>query len=99
MTFKMAAKLKESRRQACAVLAVLAVYRRDFFRYETRRKDNFQHLDVVAMPQLAVANAGWLVDARSGLQADNALTFIFEFDPALQNIDQLKFCLVKVWLT
>lgn len=78
---------------------MLSAYRCDFCCCETRRQDNFQHLDVIAVTQLAMANAGWLMDARSGLKANNALTFVFEFNPALQNIDELKLCLVKVRLT
>lgn len=90
---------KEYRRQTRAALAVLTVYSSDFFCCKTRRKHNFQHLDVRAVTQFAVANTGRLVDARSGLKANNALSFIFEFDPAFQNINELKLCPVKVRLT
>ena len=40
-----------------------------------------------------------LVYARTSLKADDALTLVFEFDPALEYVDKLEVRLVKVRLT
>ncbi len=50
------------------------------------------------MPQLAVANAGRLVHARTGLKAHHALTPVSELDPTLQDVDELELGLVQVRL-
>ena len=64
----------------------LAVYRRDFFRRKSGRQHHFKHLDFFAMSHFAVANLRGLMGARSRLQAHSALTFVFKFDPALEDV-------------
>lgn len=50
------------------------------------------------MAQLAVADAGWLVHAVTGLQPHPALAFVVKLDPAPQHIDQLETGPVQVRL-
>jgi hypothetical protein len=51
---------------------------------------DLEHFDVVAMADLAMANARRLMHAGTGIQADTALAFIFELDPALEDVHQLE---------
>jgi len=48
--------------------------------------------------QLTVPDAWRLIHAGPGLQADDSLTFIFEFNPSPEDIDELKACSMKVRL-
>lgn len=47
----------------CLCRLWLRFNRIDFFRGEVGRKDNFEHLDVFAVPELAMPNLGRLVHA------------------------------------
>lgn len=76
----------------------LWVYRGDFFGREIRRQYDFEQFDVRTVAYLSVANSGWLMNARSGLKPDHALSFVFEFNPALQDVYELEGCIVKVRL-
>ena len=60
--------------------------------------DAFKHLDILAVPDLAVTNARRLVHARTGLEPDNALSLVLEPDPSLENVDELERDSVNVWL-
>jgi hypothetical protein len=46
----------------------------------------------------SVLDAGRLMDARTRLQANDALPFVFELDPALQHVDELKLGAVQMRL-
>ena len=65
---------------------------------EVARQHDLQHFDVFAVSDLAVANLGGLIDARSGFEAHPALTLVLELDPALQDVNELKDRLVLVRL-
>jgi hypothetical protein len=57
---------------------------------EACRQHDLKHFDVVAMAKFAVADTGWLVHTGSRFEADDALACIFDFDPALEDLDQLE---------
>ncbi len=69
-----------------------------FFGSETCGQHNFQHLNVRAVAQFAVADAGRLVHAGARLQAYGALALVLEFNPALEDVDKLKFSVVQMRL-
>ena len=77
---------------------LLAIDGLDLLRREARRKHHFEHFDIVAVTELAMADVGRLVHAGSSLQTHHALAFVLELDPALEHIDELKARLVKVRL-
>jgi hypothetical protein len=67
-----------------------------FFGSEPSRHDDLEHLDVVAVCDLAVPDRRRLIDTGTRVEADRALALVFEFDPALQNMNELKSGLVPV---
>ena len=77
----------------------LALHRFYFFGGETSGKNHLQHFDIIAVPKLAMAYVRRLMYTRAGFKSHHALTFIFELDPALQDINKLEGCLVEVRLT
>src|SRR5512139_377125 len=81
-----------------AVDPPLAVDRRDFFGGEVRRQHDLQHLDVVTVPELTMADARRLVHAGSGFEADASLPFVLELDPALEHVDELELGAMQVGL-
>src|SRR6185436_20231897 len=75
-----------------------AIDRRHLFRGEASRKHDLQHFDVVAVAELAMTDARRLMDARASFEADDALAFVLEFDPSLEDVDKLEFGSVQVRL-
>ena len=45
-----------------------------------------------------MTNVRRLVDAGTGFESDHALAFVFELNPALENVDKLELGLVQVRL-
>jgi len=76
----------------------LAFYRRNFFSGEPTWQNYFEHLNVFAVTQLAVTNAWRLMDTRARFQPHDALAFVFELDPAFQDVDELELRSMKVRL-
>jgi hypothetical protein len=81
-----------------AGLLVLALNGIDFLGGKARRKDDLQHLYVVAVAELSVSDAGRLMHTGPSLQTNNAVAFVLELDPSLQDVDELKARLVEVRL-
>jgi hypothetical protein len=63
---------------------------------EFRRRDELDHLQVLRVAQLAVADARRLVEAGAGLHRDAADAFVLEHRRALQHVDELHVDVVPV---
>src|ERR1700693_576193 len=70
-----------TRLAACRDRSRVVKYRRDLLGRKIRRHDDLEHLQVVAVRQLAMPDRRRLVDARPRLEPHRAMTFIVEFDP------------------
>lgn len=76
----------------------LAIDRSDVLCRKARWQHNFQHFNIVTMAKFTMANIGRLVNARPRFEANDSLALIFKFDPAFQDVHQLKLGLVKMRL-
>src|SRR5258708_31960212 len=63
---------------------------------EAGRADDLDHLEVLRVPELAVADARRLVEAAAGFHHDPAEAFVLEQHPALQHVDELQPAIVPV---
>jgi hypothetical protein len=68
----------------------MLVDRRHFLGREAGRHDDFEHLDVVAVRKLAVADRRRLIDAGTGFEPDHTLSLVFELDPAVEHVHELE---------
>src|SRR5437763_17124114 len=64
--------------------------------FEIRRRDDLDHLEVLRMLELAVADARRLVEAAPRLHHHAPDAFVFEEYPALQHVDELHGAIVVV---
>ncbi len=80
-------------------MRMLTVDRSDFFRLEVCRQHDLEHLNVFTVSDFAMTYLRRLMHARPRLEPNSALAFIFELDPTLEHIHELKGRLVSVWLT
>ena len=79
-----------SANQATAGSCLLAIDRWNFFRGKAGGKNDLQHFNVVAVAKFPMPDAWRLGDARACFEANCPLTFVFELDPALQHVHELK---------
>src|SRR5262245_60970884 len=75
-----------------------AAFRRRFrvARVELRRRDDFEHLDVPGVRDLAVADARRLVETSAGAHRALPDALVLELHPALEHVDELHVAVVVV---
>jgi hypothetical protein len=70
--------------------AHFAVRSANRFGLEARWKRDFQHLQIFAVRDLGMDDAGRLYDGRPRLEPDAAHAFVLELDPAAKDVDELE---------
>ena len=68
----------------------MLVDRGHFLGREPGRHDDLEHLDVVAVRNLAVTNRGRLMHAGTGIEPDDTLSLVLELDPAPEDVYELE---------
>ncbi len=78
---------------------LLNINRGNFFCDEACWENDFKHFDVVAVAEFAMPDIWRLMNAGACFEADDALALVLKFNPALEDVNQLKLRLMHVWLT
>src|SRR5207249_9819042 len=67
----------------------MLVDRGHFLGREPGWHDDLEHLDVIAVRNLAVTNRGRLMHAGTRIEPDDTLSLVLELDPAFEHVHEL----------